>query len=78
MINLSLKLDEHIFQETEALLKEKKQSRNSYINEAIDYYNKAKKRMKIAQQLAHESALVSASSLEVLREFEAIEDDFDY
>jgi metal-responsive CopG/Arc/MetJ family transcriptional regulator len=77
MVSLSLKLDEHIFQETEALLKEKKQSRNSYINEAIDYYNKAKKRMKIAQQLSYESALVRTSSQEVLREFEAIEDDFE-
>ncbi|WP_435356209.1 hypothetical protein [Emticicia sp. SJ17W-69] len=77
MISLSLKLDELIFQETEALLKEQKQSRNSYINEAIDYYNKAKKRKKIAQQLSYESALVRASSQEVLSEFEDLEDDFE-
>lgn len=78
MVNLSLKVEENTFRETETLLKDLKQSRNAYINEAIVYYNQIKKRAKIAEQLAKESALVKASSMEVLREMEALENDYDY
>ena len=78
MVNLSLKVEENTFRETETLLKDLKLSRNAYINEAITYYNQIKKRAKLAEQLARESALVKVSSLEVLQEMEALENDYDY
>jgi len=74
MKNLSLKLKEEIYKETEKVVKKLKIPRNSYINEAIDYYNKVHKRNLIKGRLREESKLVSSVSMEVLKEFENIED----
>ena len=75
MKNLSLKLQDSTFQETELLLVRLKKNRNSYLNEAIAYYNRYQKRTLLAAQLRFESALVADSSLEVLAEMEALGDD---
>ncbi len=72
---LSLKLQEGVFAETEALLAQIKQNRNAYINEAVSYYNRLQKRMLLAKRLHEESRLVAQSSMEVLEEMEQIEDD---
>lgn len=40
MKTVSLKIDDSIFGETEKILAHIKKSRNRYINEAIEYYNK--------------------------------------
>lgn len=78
MISISLKLDESILSETDELVKLVRQSRNSYINQAIAHYNQIQKRAKLAEQLARESALVRPSSEEVLKEMESLENDYDY
>lgn len=70
MVSISLKLDEKILEETEQMLRNSQQSRNANINEAVAHYNQLKKRAQIATQLATESALVRASSTEVLSEME--------
>jgi predicted transcriptional regulator len=75
MKTLSLKLDDNIFDETEDLLTKVKKSRNRYINEAVDYYNRINKRNLIAQKLAEESRLVKKESLAVLSEFESLHDE---
>jgi len=75
MKNLSLKLQDAIFNETEMLAGVLKKNRNAYLNEALAFYNRYQKRRLLAEQLRMESALVADSSLEVLAEFEAIEDD---
>jgi len=75
MKTLSLKLDDNIFDETENLLTKVKKSRNRYINEAVDYYNRINKRNLIARKLAKESRLVKQESLSVLAEFEALDDE---
>ena len=75
MKTLSLKLDDNIFDETEDLLTKVKKSRNRYINEAVDYYNRINKRNLIASKLAKESRLVKKESLIVLSEFEALQDE---
>jgi predicted transcriptional regulator len=75
MKTLSLKLDDNIFDETEDLLTKVKKSRNRYINEAVDYYNRINKRNLIAKKLAKESRLVKKESLLVLSEFEALQDE---
>ncbi|MGY6546200.1 hypothetical protein [Arthrospiribacter ruber] len=74
MKNLSLKLDDDIFQETEELLSKLEKSRNRYVNEALAYYNKIQKRKYLEKALAAESKLVSMESMDVLSEFEQIED----
>jgi predicted transcriptional regulator len=71
MKTLSLKLDETIFQETEELLGKMGTSRNLYINDAIDHYNKIQKRMMLEKILATESELVREESMKVLAEFES-------
>jgi len=75
MKTLSLKLDDNIFDETENLLTKVKKSRNRYINEAVDYYNRINKRNLIARKLAKESRIVKKESLMVLSEFEALQDE---
>jgi len=75
MKTLSLKLEDNIFQETEDVLSKVKKSRNRYINEAVDYYNRINKRNLISKKLAKESKLVKKESLLVLNEFESLHDE---
>jgi hypothetical protein len=75
MKTLSLKLDDSVFQETEQVIGYVKKSRNRYINEALDFYNKLQKREMLSAQLKRESKLVAEGSLEVLKEFDQAEDE---
>ena len=75
MKTLSLKLDDNIFDETEVMLSKVKKSRNRYINEAVDHYNRINRRNLIARKLAKESRLVKKESLAVLSEFESLQDE---
>jgi hypothetical protein len=74
MKTLSLKLDEMVYEETEKLLEKIKKPRNRYINEALHYYNQIQKKKIISEQLIIESKLVSDESMNVLNEFEKLED----
>lgn len=74
MKTLSLKLDEIVYEETEKLLENIKKPRNRYINEALHYYNQIQKKKIISEQLMIESKLVSDESMNVLNEFEKLED----
>jgi len=73
MKNISLKLDDSIFGETEKILSRIKKPRNRYINEAIAYYNKLQKRLILEKKLRKESDLVKSNSLDVLKQFEKID-----
>ncbi len=73
MKTVSLKIDESIFGETEKILSNIKISRNRYINDAIEFYNKAQKRQALEKQLKLESKLVQKESMTVLEEFENLE-----
>ncbi len=72
---LSLKLKENIFIEAERIVRRVHLSRNAYINQALEFYNKLNQRKLLKEQLARESKLVRDSSLEVLSEFERFEDE---
>jgi hypothetical protein len=72
MKTVSLKIDDSIFGETEMIISRIKTSRNRYINEAIDNYNKIQKRQLMEQKLSKESSLVREDSLNVLNDFECI------
>jgi len=72
MKTLSLKLDDQIFRDAEMVISKVKKTRNRYINEAVDYYNRFNKRKIIAKKLARESNLVKEESMAVLDEFERI------
>lgn len=78
MKSLSLKIEDSIINETDELIKDIKISRNQYINQAIAYYNNIKKKNKIEKQLKDSSKLVAKSSMEVLKEFEELEETFEY
>ena len=73
MKNLSLKLDDTIYQETESLLKEISTSRNRYINDAVAYYNRVQRAKIIKKRLQAESLMVQEESMKVLSEFETME-----
>jgi hypothetical protein len=70
MKTISLGIDDAIFEETEMILSSIKISRNRYINEAIDSYNRIQQRMMREERLRRESGLVRTDSLLVLSEFE--------
>lgn len=70
MKTLSLKLDTEIFNETEAIIKDKKVARNRYINQALEFYNSYQKRNKLRDEFAKASALTKESSFEILSEFD--------
>lgn len=70
MKTVSLKIDDSIFGETEKILSSLKTSRNRYINEAIEYYNKLQKRNFLEKKLKLESNLVQKDSMTVLKDFE--------
>lgn len=73
MKNVLLKIDDTIFGEIEEILSKTKKSRNKYINEAIDYFNKLQKRSILEIKLKKESQLVKDNSMSVLKEFEEID-----
>jgi len=72
--NLSLKLQNEIFEETERVLKRVKRPRNAYINEAIHFYNKLVARKLLKNKLVRESNIVAVGSMAVLEEFEQFEE----
>jgi len=73
MKTVALKIDDAIFGETEKILSKISIPRNRYINEAIDYYNKAQKRQILEKKLRTESELVSNESMAILKDFENID-----
>jgi metal-responsive CopG/Arc/MetJ family transcriptional regulator len=75
MKSISLRLQEQVFEDAENLIDQLKVSRNKYINEAIEFYNKYQKRKLLEEQLQKESAIVSEDSIDVLEEFEALDDE---
>jgi len=75
MKTISLKLDDNIFNDTEKVLTKINKSRNRYINEAVEYYNKVNNRNLLARRLVKESRIVREESLLVLSEFDNLQDE---
>ncbi len=75
MKNLSLKLDDDIFLETEKIVSKVNKNRNRYINEAIEFYNRLYRRRLLSKQLNKESRLVATDSMKILAEFEKLQDE---
>jgi DNA-binding protein len=75
MKNLSLKMDEDVFLETEKITEKISKSRNRYINEAVEFYNLLQRRRILSDQLQKESKKVQEESLKVLAEFEKLQDE---
>ncbi|MBS4028441.1 MAG: hypothetical protein KGZ58_07370 [Ignavibacteriales bacterium] len=74
MKTLSFKIEDSIYNETEKVLTRLKKTKERYINEALDHYNKTQRRKLLAKQLVMESKLVGNESLAVLKEFESFDD----
>ncbi|MHA8092349.1 hypothetical protein V7S78_07490 [Aquirufa regiilacus] len=74
MKTLSLKLDDHIFDDTEEITAQLQLARNRYINEAVNMYNLVQKRRLLKKALAIESLLTASDSMEVLRELDLLID----
>lgn len=75
MKNLSLKMDDIVFKETERITAKISKNRNRYINEAVQFYNLLQKRKLISKQLQKESKIVQEESMKVLAEFEKLQDE---
>jgi metal-responsive CopG/Arc/MetJ family transcriptional regulator len=74
---ISVKIDEKVLEETDEMVKNLNISRNKFVNEAILEYTKMQKRAELEEQIRKEIGLIRESSLEVLKEFEALEDDYE-
>jgi hypothetical protein len=74
MKTLSLKLDDHIFDDAEEMTSKLNLARNRYINEAVNIYNIFNKRRLLKAQLKKDSKLTSQDAMDVLREFEKLLD----
>lgn len=75
---ISLKIDEKLLQDAEIMVSKLGISRNKYINDAVLAYTKVQKRAEMEAQIKKEVALIRESSMEVLAEFEALDDDYEY
>jgi len=75
MKNLSLKMDDNVFNEMEKITSKISKNRNRYINEAVEFYNLLQKRRIISRQLKKESKIVQEESMKVLSEFEKLHDE---
>ena len=75
MKNLSLKMDDAVFKETERITARISKNRNRYINEAVEFYNLLQKRKLISHQLEKESKIVREESMKVLAQFEKLHDE---
>jgi hypothetical protein len=75
MKNLSLKMDEDIFQEMERNIARIRKNRNRYINEAVQFYNMVLNRKLLSKQLLKESKLVKEESMKILAEFESLDNE---
>ena len=73
MKNVSLKIDDSIFRETEKILSRIKKPRNRYINEALNYYNRLQRRLILEKKLKKESELIKNDSMSILKDFEEID-----
>jgi len=74
---IAVKIDEKVLAETDEMVKNLNISRNKFVNEAIVEYTKMQKRAELEEQIRKEIGLIRESSLEVLKEFEALEDDYE-
>ncbi|MEP7233752.1 MAG: hypothetical protein ABI778_00520 [Ignavibacteriota bacterium] len=74
---LSLKLQEDIFRDAEKVVKQMRIPRNTYINQAVDFYTRLYDRGLLKKQLREESRLVAKDSIAVLKEFEAFTEDYE-
>ncbi|MGE4169715.1 MAG: hypothetical protein AB7F28_03245 [Candidatus Margulisiibacteriota bacterium] len=72
--SISLKLAPDILKQTEEITHHLHLSRNAYINEAVSYYNHINQEKLLKKQLSRESKWVGRQSMEVLKEFEALEE----
>ena len=75
MKNLSLKLDDDIFLETEKVVEKLGTPRNRYINEALEIYNRYYNRKMLRDQLVKESRAAYGSSRDILDEYERLIDE---
>ncbi len=73
MKTVSLQIDDPIFRETEKILSKIKKSRNRYIIEVLDFYNRYQRRLMLEKKLEKESEMVKDESMSVLRDFEDID-----
>jgi hypothetical protein len=73
MKNLSLKMDDTVFKETERITARISKNRNRYINEAVQFYNLLQKRKLLSHQLQKESRIVREESMKVLAQFEKLQ-----
>jgi len=73
MATISLKINDSVLGDTEKILALTDKSRNGYINEAIEHYNKLQQRLILEKKLKQESNLVRKDSMAVLKDFEKID-----
>lgn len=71
---VSLKVQDPIFKDLEEIIRFLKTPRNRYINKALEHFNAINRKKMLKKQLVRESEIVQKTSMEVLKEFEQLDD----
>lgn len=71
---LSLKLEDRIFEETEKVIRKIHLPRNTYINQAIAFYNRCQKRLLNKKRLQKDVRLLHQDTSQFIKSFELLED----
>ena len=72
---ISLKLDQKAFLAADRIAKKTHVSRNAYINRAVKLMNRLHERKLLSERYRMDAREANASSAEVLKEFEAFQDE---
>jgi len=75
MKTITIKNQKSIFNENNGFLINGKTQHKGFINEQLTYNNQFNQRLLLEKKLQNESKAVFSSSIEVLKEFENINDD---
>jgi hypothetical protein len=74
---ISLKIDEKILLHAETVIEQLGVSRYMFTNNAVAAITKAQKRAELDKQLKREPKIIQENSMEVLADFEVLEDDYE-
>ena len=76
MKQIKITLDKPTLSEADKIIQRLRSSRNTYITEAVIFYNQYQSRRLLEKQLTEESELIAEDSMEVLLDFEMLQKKF--
>lgn len=73
MKTIRVKILDDVYQETEKMLEKVDKSRNDYMSDAIDFYNKYQRQLWLEKEFTSDTALAGEDSVEMARDLENLD-----